>query len=150
RRLADAVINASLTSLKNSVAALSDDVAQVGKAFATRVPRTFLVNGARAKVAELPLPAGSYFVIAKAIVRNFDHDSRWSCLLQTGDVPPGFLDLSQADTEAAFGLQNFTIFHGTVLMTSLVTVGDQGSVHMECVSGEASSFLDEIRIIAIS
>src|SRR5262245_38340358 len=154
RRADDDALLATLLNLETKLRidadnGLAGQVNTRGKAFATRVGETFLVNGANAKVAELPLPAGSYFVLAKAVLQNQDHDSHWNCALETGDNPPGILDLADVDTES-FGLSTFAIYHGIPVLTSVVTLGAAGSVNLQCFSGKAGSILQGVEIIAIS
>src|SRR5262245_20233172 len=73
----ESALNLESVARINADNAFASQINTRGKAFATRVERTFLVNGQRATVAQLPLPAGSYFVLAKAVLRNQDHDSHW-------------------------------------------------------------------------
>ena len=89
------------SSLKTSVASLASQINTRGKAFIASVAETFLVNGDTGTVAELQLPAGSYFVLAKANLENSKHDAFWTCVLQTDDFNKGFLfDSAQVDTES--------------------------------------------------
>ena len=136
------------SSLKTSVASLASQINTRGKTFSTTVNDTFLVNG-DGRVGELQLPAGSYFVLAKANLENSKHDAFWTCVLQTDDLQKGFLfDSAQVDTESV-GL-SFNVNHQQGVMTGLVTLFVPATLLLDCHTGKSASNVREVKIIAIS
>lgn len=143
RRAADIVSSNAVATLSSRL----DTVTQTGKAYETEVRSTFLVNGALGTLAVLDdLPAGRYFVIAKALVENVDHDAGWTCyLLRGNEAFPNTLDITAATTDSGF-IENSS----NVTLTAVATLAAPGSFKIQCFTLVASSTLRWVKIVAIS
>jgi hypothetical protein len=122
-----------------------------GKAFSTSVSQADLPNGASTTVAALgttanPLPPGHYLVTAKGWVFNPEHDAFWLCFLFLNDSP-GFFDQIDVITESE-GL-NATNSQAAFMLEGVITLTAPGKVKMDCQSGEASSDVHDIKLIAV-
>src|SRR5262249_13640914 len=125
-----------------------NQIAGRGKAFFSVVNDTFLVNG-EGRVGQIQLPAGSYFVMAKANLENSVHDSFWTCVLKTDDLNKGFFfDSAQVDTESV-GLSP-NVNHQQAVMSGVVSLNQAATLILDCHTGESASNVTSVKISAIS
>ena len=141
RQSTTAALSSGLTVLNSRL----DSFGNLGKAYETFVPDTFLPNGNRTTVAELALPAGKYFVMAKTVVSNVEHDTPWDCqLFRNGESFPFFLDASSTYTEdVSFNSSD------NITLATIATLSAPGSVRMECFSLEPASRILDVKIVAV-
>jgi len=117
--------------------------ASAPKVFHSFKQDTFLVNG-DGTVGQLgPLPAGRYVVIAKTKVQNSDHDAQWLCSLHSDDGQ--IIDSSDAHTHEA----RATIALGHNVNIGTLELSSPSSVFLLCHTGEPSSLLSWVQMIAI-
>jgi hypothetical protein len=116
----------------------------VGKAFQTDKFSAAVPNGDQTTVASLALPAGNYVVTAKGTVENNDHNALWICDLKRDGST---FDQSFTTTEST-GL-NATNNDSMIVLGGISTLAASGNVTMTCATGEPSSNVLHIKIIAI-
>ena len=138
---------AESTSRINADQQLLDVLNARGNAFASTSPgSTFLPNGDLTTVATLPLQAGKYFAMAKATVRNSDHNAFGDCRIKR--APDGaFYDIATTNTESIGVSGNISGAVG--VMASVITLVAVDTVTMTCETGEAGSDVDYIQLIAV-
>lgn len=138
RKAADAALQAVITA-SNS------------KGFSTYNPQADLVEGAPATVGSIgPLPAGNYAIVATASVYNPKNDADWGCFLVRDDtnVTIGRVTFGTTSPPAIGDVYGHSVNSGTI--PALVTLPDNGRVHMTCSTGVAGSSLYDIEIVATS
>jgi hypothetical protein len=162
RQAADNNLQAALTTQNTALSALQQSLsqetasriaadqqlqAQISAAgptvFSKFTSDIFLTNGEATDVLTLSLPAGNYVLIAKSIVNNPDHDVQWLCGLRV-DNQPFVVDSSTIGTETG-DLQQASLGLATVVALSAPTT----TVNLNCRTGQGSSFMDWVQLIAI-
>jgi len=157
----DFLLNASLnaetvnrTNADNALNALIQGLKTAGlgaKVFATSVDVANVPNGDLTIVATLgsvaaPLPAGRYLLTAKGWVYNPDHTAVWGCRLYVAD-PNNLVDAIVVSTES--GGVNATNSSAAIALEGVITLAQPGQVNMQCLSGEATSTVEDIKLIAL-
>jgi len=109
---------------------------------------TFLVNGETGAVGRVgPLPAGRYVVIAKANVQNQDHTVQWLCGLHLDNGQA--IDSTDTHTFSHGALDSRAISLGHDTNVTALVLSSPSSVTLLCRTGEPSSLLSWVQMVAI-
>jgi hypothetical protein len=148
RKSADADLNNLIQNLKTSGLG--------AKVFATTVGHSDVPNGNLTTVAVLgstaaPLPAGRYLLVAKGNVYNPDHNAFWGCYLHQvgGPILPLINTIDSVVVATESDGINASNAAEAFALTGVVTLTQPGQIEMACESGEASSTVDNMQIIAL-
>ena len=102
-------------------------------------------NGDETVLAASAFQFGNYFVTAKAVLHSLDVSHSWVCSTWLNGQQE--IDHSAIDAEAST-FSDGASFANVVLKT-LVSVPATGNLTFQCHTGDAKSFVDDIKLIGV-